>query len=167
MENQSKRNIMRQIRDRWNDHVPTSWLWRHLRSLLWRPMTHMGTLSTAHVDNFELSQGPQEVVLRSRQLAQDLSALLAGHDDISAVDNFATEYPHVITGAAFGNVVVVSYEIKRKAMSYLLVIGLMASALVGLALGISRASIEVGFTVFGGMTILVTAPMGVVFWMKP
>ncbi|KAJ3545349.1 hypothetical protein NM208_g2556 [Fusarium decemcellulare] len=132
-----------------------------------KPMAQIETLSMPHVDNTNASQCLRQVVLYNRQMALELSTLMAGHDNISAVDNFATEYPRAITGAVCGDVLAVSYEIKKKALFYLLVIGLAVSALVGLILGVSRASIEVGFTVFGGMTILVTAPLGVVFWMKP
>ncbi len=64
-----------------------------------------------------------------------------------------------------GRVLAVSYKLKQGTVLRLVVLSLVVFMLISLVLGLKVGSIEVAFTAFGAMTLVMTVPLGVIFGM--
>ncbi len=77
------------------------------------------------------------------------------------VDASATTTSHGNTS----RVLAVSYKLKQGTVLRLVVFSLVIFMLISLVLGLKMGSIEVAFTAFGAMTLVMTVPLSVIFGM--
>jgi len=124
------------------------------------------------LNGIEARYFPREVFLSEPEASPELTALFKGYTvTFGTTIPFAAKYPDMITGrmmASNSNInkaIIVSHELKQGAVLRLVVFGLVMLVLVSLIIGLKMGNIQVAFAAFGAMTLIMTMPLNVIFWM--
>lgn len=119
------------------------------------------------MDDIEPDRFPREVLLFDREVSPELTALFKGYAITASTTTApsAATYLDRITGSNVNKVLAVSYRLKHSIVLRLVVFGLIISLIISSILGVKMSNIQVAFTTFGAMTLVMTVPLNVIFWM--
>jgi hypothetical protein len=129
-------------------------------------------MNQVRLGDIEAAHFPREVFLSDREPAPELTALFHGYTVATAEPNsFATNYPGVVlnsftTGRRNTNqAIVLSYKLKPGTILRLVVFGLILSVVLSLVIWLKTWDLQTAFAAFGAMTLFLTIPLNVIFWM--
>ncbi|KAF3765038.1 hypothetical protein M406DRAFT_331352 [Cryphonectria parasitica EP155] len=166
---QSVWDAMRQVRQVQASCDAARRPWRFLSTLLRKHVVEMARVSTTRLDDVIEGQHPSrrvELSATHREACPGLTAMFNDHQVMGSEVIFAQSFPSLITGSQNGQVLVVSYKLRKSMVIRLVVLWLALSGLIGVAIGKVTSSVPAGFSAFGGLMLVVTVPLSVIFWIS-
>ncbi|KAK0643002.1 hypothetical protein B0T16DRAFT_459196 [Cercophora newfieldiana] len=101
------------------------------------------------IDDVERGESSNRIVPCDRRPHPELTTLFHGHNIVGGTDNFAAQYPDVVTGATATKVLLVTSELRKRAVAWLFATILAVAVGGGVSIGVATSDWRNG-AVFAG-----------------
>lgn len=177
--------VMQQVDQAWHDGVTSVRGWYYVRSMFYERVVFIGVVSTVshchseshndklisqlpfkmHLVDVESTTAPREIIFSSLELSPELSTSIERPELLQHLECFSQHFPDIVTGSMAKKFLVVVLQVKKQTVLRTTLCALLASAVVGLVVGLMAQSMQAGFACFGGLGAAISMALGIMLEM--